>query len=160
MANMITGCRILCSLFILFVPAFSPLFYFLYCVAGISDMIDGTVARKTNTVSEFGCQLDTIADIVYVIVCMIKIIPFLMIPTWLYLWIGIITIIKVFNMISGYIIQKTFVAKHTIMNKFTGFVLFLLPLTLSLIDFTYSAFFISIIAISDALQEDYLIITK
>lgn len=106
MSNMITGCRILCSLFLLFIPAFSPLFYILYCVAGVTDMIDGTVARKTNTASEFGCKLDTIADIVYIAVCMIKLLPFLMIPTWLYLWIGIIAIIKVFNIISGYIIQK------------------------------------------------------
>lgn len=84
MANMITGCRILCSLFMLFVPAFSPLFYFLYCVAGISDMIDGTVARKINTVSEFGCQLDTIANIVCITFFMIKILPFLIILIWFY----------------------------------------------------------------------------
>ena len=44
MANIITGCRILCSILLLFVPAFSPLFYILYLVAGFTDMIDGTIA--------------------------------------------------------------------------------------------------------------------
>ena len=38
MANIITGCRILC------VPVLSPIFYFLYLVAGFTDMIDGTIA--------------------------------------------------------------------------------------------------------------------
>ena len=44
MANIITGCRILCRIFLLFVPVLSPIFYFLYLVAGFTDMIDGTIA--------------------------------------------------------------------------------------------------------------------
>ncbi len=77
MANSITGIRILCSVALLFFPAFSPAFYTLYIVAGVSDMIDGTVARKTGTVSEFGSKLDTVADFVLVVVCLIKLIPIL-----------------------------------------------------------------------------------
>jgi len=63
MANIITGIRILLSVALLFYPAFSPTFYALYIAAGFSDMIDGAVARKTGSVSEFGSRLDTIADI-------------------------------------------------------------------------------------------------
>ena len=68
MANSITGIRIACSIVLLFCPAFSPAFYTLYIIAGVSDMIDGTVARKTGTVSEFGSKLDTVADLILVIV--------------------------------------------------------------------------------------------
>ena len=57
MANIITIIRILCSIAILFCPVFSVAFYSLYITAGLSDMIDGWVARKTNTVSDFGCKL-------------------------------------------------------------------------------------------------------
>lgn len=157
MANIITGSRILCSIFLLFTPAFSPTFYILYLVAGFTDMIDGTIARKTNTASEFGSKLDTIADTVFVAVCMIKLLPVLEIPTWLWIWIGVIAVIKFFNIISGYIIQKKIVAKHTVMNKVTGAGLFILPLTLSVIDLKYSGGFICIIAILAALQEGNLI---
>ncbi|MBP3505603.1 MAG: CDP-alcohol phosphatidyltransferase family protein [Lachnospiraceae bacterium] len=160
MANIVTGCRILCSILLLFVPAFSSTFYILYLVAGFTDMIDGTIARKTNTANEFGSRLDTIADIVFVVVCMIKVLPVLTIPTWLYIWIGVIAIIKVFNIISGYIIQKKFVAKHTIMNKITGAVLFILPLTLSIVDLKYSGGFICTIALLAAVQEGHLIRTE
>ena len=90
---------------------------------------------------------------------MIKILPVLAIPTWLCIWIGVIAIIKVFNMILGYIVQKKFVAKHTIMNKVTGAVLFAFPLTLSIVDLKYSGSFICIIAILAAVQEGYLIRT-
>lgn len=157
MANIITGCRILCSILLLFVPAFSSTFYILYLVAGFTDMIDGPIARKTNTANEFGSRLDTIADIVFVAACMIKLLPVLTIPTWLCVWIGVIAIIKVFNIISGYIVQKKLVAKHTIMNKVTGAVLFILPLTLSVVDLKYSGGFICTIAILAAIQEGYLI---
>ena len=157
MANIITGCRILCSILLLFVPAFSSTFYILYLVAGFTDMIDGPIARKTNTANEFGSRLDTIADIVFVAACMIKLRPVLTIPTWLCIWIGVIAIIKVFNIISGYIVQKKLVAKHTIMNKVTGAVLFILPLTLSVVDLKYSGGFICTIAILAAIQEGYLI---
>ena len=51
MANLITGTRILCSNALLFCPAFSPSFVVLYLVSGLTDMVDGAVARKTGTVS-------------------------------------------------------------------------------------------------------------
>lgn len=160
MANIITSCRILCSIILLFVPALSPAFYVLYLAAGFTDMVDGTIARKTNTVSELGSKLDTIADTVFVAVCMIKLLPVLTIPMWLYIWIGLIAIIKAFNIFSGYIVQKKFPAKHTILNKVTGTVLFILPLTLSFVDIKYSGGFACTIAVLAAVQEGYLIIKE
>ena len=160
MANIITGCRIVCSLFLLFVPAFSPGFFVLYLVAGFTDMIDGIVARMTNSVSEFGSRLDTAADTVFVVICMIKLFPVLKIPLWLCIWIGVIAAIKVINIISGYIIQKKFTAKHTVLNKVTGAALFILPLTLSMIDLKYSGSFVCAIALFAAVEEGHLIRTE
>ena len=73
-------------------------------------MIDGTVARKTNTVSEFGSKLDTFADFVFVAVCFIKLIPILDIPVWLWVWIGIIAVIKIINVVFGFVIHKKLVS--------------------------------------------------
>lgn len=157
MANIITGCRILCSILLLFFPALSPAFFILYIVAGFTDMIDGTIARKTNTASEFGSRLDTIADMVFVAACMIKLFPVLTTPTWLLIWIGVIAIIKVINILSGYILQKKFVDKHTILNKVTGAALFILPLTLPLIELKYSGGFVCALATLAAVQEGHLI---
>lgn len=160
MANIITGCRIVCSLFLLFVPAFSPAFFVLYLVAGFTDMIDGAVARMTNSVSEFGSRLDTAADTVFVVICMIKLLPVLEIPLWLCIWIGVIATIKVINIISGFIIQKKYAAKHTVLNKVTGAALFILPLTLFMIDLKYSGSFVCAIALFAAVEEGHLIRTE
>ena len=130
-ANIIIGFRIVFSIAILFFEPLSPAFYALYTAAGLTDMIDGTVARKTNTVSDFGAKLDTIADLVFVAVCLIKLLPILDIPVWLWIWIAVIALIKAVNIISGVVMQKKWIAPHTVMNKITGALCFLLPFTLS-----------------------------
>ena len=157
MANIITGIRIVLSVALLFCPALSPMFYALYIAAGISDMIDGAVARKTGTVSEFGSKLDTIADIVFVAVCLIKLLPALDVPVWLYIWTAVIAMIKLFNIATGYIRQKRFIAVHSVMNKVTGGLLFIFPLTLTFIDSKYSAAVVCAIATIAAFYEGYLI---
>ena len=97
-ANIITGSRIVFSIALLFFPPLSSAFYVLYAAAGLTDMIDGTVARKTNTVSSFGAKLDTIADFIFVAVCSIKLLPILDIPVWLWVWIAGIALIKIINL--------------------------------------------------------------
>lgn len=154
-ANIITSCRILCSMGILCFPAFSPEFYIMYFLCGFSDMIDGTIARKTNTVSEFGSTLDTVADFVFVVVCLIKLLPMIYIPVWLWIWIAVIAVIKATNIVWGFIRKKRFESVHTVLNKITGLLLFLLPFTLQFIEPTYSFAAVCIIATIAALQEGY-----
>ena len=157
MANIITEIRIVLSIALLFCPALSPAFYALYIAAGITDMIDGTVARKTGTVSEFGSRLDTVADIIFVAVCLIKLLPIMHVPVWLYIWIAVIALIKVTNIAIGYISQKEFISVHSLMNKVTGGMLFVLPLTLAFIDLRYSAAVVCMVATAAAIQEGYFV---
>ncbi|MBO7283210.1 MAG: CDP-alcohol phosphatidyltransferase family protein [Alistipes sp.] len=65
LANIVTSLRIIFSCAMLFCPPFSALFYILYSICGISDMVDGTIARRTNSATEFGTRLDTIADTIF-----------------------------------------------------------------------------------------------
>ena len=160
MANIITCIRIICSIILVFCPVFSPTFYALYIAAGVSDMLDGAIARKTSTVSEFGSKLDTVADFVMVTLCLIKLLPVIHIPTWLLIWIIVIAVIKAVNLISGYVTRKKIVVLHTIMNKVTGILLFVLPLTLKIIDLKYSGAIASAVATFAAIQEGHMIRTE
>ena len=159
MANIITGFRVLISIALLFCPVFSPVFYMLYLIAGLSDMIDGTIARRTNTVSEFGTRLDTAADFVFVVVCLIKLLPVISMPAWLCIWIVIIALIKIINIISGYIVQRKLVAVHSVMNKVTGVLLFILPLTFPIVPLEYLAIPVCAVATFAAVQEGHYIRT-
>ncbi len=156
-ANIITSCRIIGSVLLLSFPAFSLEFYIIYIICGFSDMIDGTIARKTNSTSEFGSKMDTVADIVFVIATLIKVLPTIHISGWLWIWGGVIAIIKIGNIIWGYVSKKQFVSLHTIMNKVTGLLLFLLPLTISFVELKYTAAFTCSIATFSAIQEGYYI---
>ena len=159
-ANILTGSRILGSMLLLFAPVFSVAFYIIYLLCGFTDMIDGTVARMTNSVSRFGEKLDTAADIVFVAAALIKFLPNLPIPLWLWLWGGGIAVIKIGNILLGYVFRKQFTALHTILNKVTGFLLFLLPLTASIMDFGYSSMTVCAVATAAAIQEGVYIVKK
>ena len=158
-ANIITGCRIICSILLLLFPAFSVAFYIIYLFCGFSDMVDGTIARKTNSTGKFGSQLDTISDLVFVVVSMIKLLPVIHIPRWLWIWGGVIAVIKISNIIWGYVSKKQFISLHTIMNKVTGLLLFLLPLTISFVELKYTAIVVCSVATFSAIQEGFYIIT-
>ena len=160
MANAITFFRIAAGIALLFCPVFSPAFYVFYIAAGLSDMLDGFVARKTDSVSKLGARLDTMADFLLVVVCLIKLLPVLRIPAWLYIWIGIIALIKVINIISGFVVQKRFVTVHSVMNKATGALLFLLPLTLPAVPLKYTAIVVCAAATFAAIQEGHFIRTE
>ncbi|WP_074650567.1 CDP-alcohol phosphatidyltransferase family protein [[Clostridium] aminophilum] len=159
MANIITGFRVLISIVLLFCPVFSPAFYMLYLIAGLSDMIDGTIARRMNTVSEFGARFDTAADFVFAAVCLIKFLSVISMPIWVCVWIVIIALIKIINIISGYIAQRKLVAVHSVMNKVTGVLLFILPLTFSIVPLKYSALPVCAVATFAAVQEGHYIRT-
>ena len=120
-------------------------------------MVDGAVARKTNTVSEFGSKLDTAADFLFAVVCLIKLIPVIPVPTWLILWIVVIAVIKAVNLVSGYIMRKEIVVLHTAMNKVTGILLFVFLLTCPFIDLKYSGAIVCAAATFAAIQEGHLI---
>ena len=158
-ANILTGCRILGCLLLLLFSAFSSEFYITYLLCGFSDMIDGTIARKTNSTTNFGSQFDTIADLIFVVVSLFKLLPAIHIPWWLWIWGGVILVIKISNIIWGYVFKKHFISLHTFMNKVTGLLLFLLPLTISFVELKYTAIVVSSIATLSAIQEGFYVIT-
>ena len=152
-ANIITGSRAEFSLPLLFIPLSSAWFTILYLFCGLTDMIDGTIARKTGAVSKFGAGLDTAADFVFMFVCGLKILPLLHLPVWLWVWITLIALVKIMNITLVLIHRKKLISIHSALNKTTGFALFLLPLTLTFVKATYSTAAICVLASIAAMQE-------
>ena len=157
-ANILTGCRIFGSILLLFFPAFSVAFYVIYLFCGFSDMIDGSIAGKTNSISEFGSRLDTAADLIFVAASLFKLLPVLCIPRWLWVWGSVIAVIKIGNIICGYVSKKEFLSLHTVMNKAAGLLLFLLPLTISFVELKYAAIVVCAAATFAAIQESVYVV--
>ena len=157
MANSLTILRIIFSPLLLFLPPLSLAFDTLYILLGLTDILDGFIARKTKTTSKLGSILDSIGDIVFCASSFIAIYPTLELNAYISLFIAIIFMLRVVNIIVGYIKEKKLILLHTIPNKATGFLLYLFPLTLNFISHDLSATVIAGVALYASIGEGYLI---
>ena len=155
--NIISALRILGAIcLLLFYPA-SVAFWVIYGLCGISDMLDGYLARKLHAESKTGAMLDSVADICFVVCCALRLISVVQIPTWLWIWAAVIVAIKIVNQISALIVCKRFCFPHTKANKLTGLLLFLFVPTLfwSIVPIA----FVAVTATFAAVQEGHFIRT-
>ena len=159
-ANYISVSRIIMSIMLAITETFSIAFYTIYIYCGISDMLDGFIARKSKTESKIGARLDSVSDIIFVIVAMIKILPILNLTNGIIMWGIFIVFIKIVNVIYGYIYYKKIVLPHTIVNKITGFILFIAPFIIVNTNSIIFEIIICTIATFAAAQEGHYIITK
>lgn len=146
---------------LLFVQSSPVISWTLYLLCGLSDVLDGAIARRTGTVSRLGERLDTFADIVFVAIWIAIFIPAINVGDWLWIWVGLIALIKVVNVISGFAMKKGFATKHTLANKATGVLLFLLPMMIQYESIKVPSIILAcILASFAAVQEGHLVRTE
>lgn len=128
-ADIITVTRIILSVVLLFLPPLSSVFFIIYALCGVSDMIDGTVARHFGCASRFGALLDSIADIAFVIASAVRLLPVLypLFPAWWMYPVIAIVAVKLASLFAGFIKFRKLCFLHTYMNKLAGAVVFILP---------------------------------
>ena len=76
-ADTITSVRIVFSLVLPFLTLYSVWFFVVYTITGLTDALDGWIARKTGMDSEFGAKLDSVADLLLYSVLLIRFFPVL-----------------------------------------------------------------------------------
>ena len=127
--NCITASRILGAIILIFIAPFSMPFYIIYTICGFSDAVDGLLARAMKKETEFGARLDSIADLTFYTVLLIKIFPFLWdnLPSYIWYAVAIILITRLAAYVVACIKYKKFASIHTYANKLTGFALYSVP---------------------------------
>ena len=80
--NIVTSIRILGAAAMLFLHANGFAFWTINALCGISDMLDGFLARRLHCESESGARLDSVADILFTGACIWKLIPEIALPLW------------------------------------------------------------------------------
>ena len=154
-ANYITSARILGTICLIFTELFSPVFYLIYTICGITDVLDGFVARLTNTSSDFGAKLDSVADIGFYTVVTLKWIPYLWekLPQTVWCTAAVAFAIRIACYIVVLFKFKMFASMHTYLNKFNGFVFFLLPYLIMRLDLVAVCAVICVIAVIASFEE-------
>lgn len=154
-ANLVTTGRMIISIILLFLPVFSGTVKALYISAGITDMFDGHIARKTGTATRLGARLDTSADLCFTAVCFYKLIPILHISTWLLIWAGVIALLKATAFFTGSVRLKSIYCDHSALNKVTGLLLYLTPVLMIVFTIELIAIMDCTLATAAAIKECY-----
>ncbi|MBO4694276.1 MAG: CDP-alcohol phosphatidyltransferase family protein [Clostridia bacterium] len=127
--NIITLLRFFGTLCILFLAPLKPPFFMVYTATGITELFDGYIARKMNLTSAFGAKLDSIADLLFYTVSLIKLLPTLIknLPHFIWIIVALILILRTLSYIIAAIKFRRFASHHTWLNKITGLFVFAIP---------------------------------
>ena len=158
--DLLSMSRIVLCLPLLIVDAMTIPFWVIYLIAGLTDILDGFLARRWGVESKFGARLDSLADFVFVLVVGYKLFPWLRLPATLWMMIGLIALVKVINAISSFMVKHRIEFLHTKANKLTGFLLFVGMMAIGQSYFVPVAWVIACIALFAAIQEGHIIRSK
>lgn len=151
--NLITFMRLLLAFVLLLATPLSINFYIIYTLCGISDFLDGQIARKFNCTSKFGQILDSFADLVFISISLFQILPSISLSKALLYWIAIIAVIRFFSITIGYLRYHQITFLHTIANKITGLLLFFSPLFIIILKINTVGIILCLLATLSALEE-------
>lgn len=129
LANLLTFFRMLGSLALALVKPFGVPFYMIYTLCGISDGLDGTVARRLGSADERGALLDSFADILFYAVMIYRLVPTLWnrLPIWVWVCAFVALGLRLTSYATAGVRYRRFASLHTWANKGTGFSIFVLP---------------------------------
>ncbi len=124
--NAISSIRIACTAWLLFMEPLAPLFMVVYVLTGITDVLDGAIARRYGTTSELGARLDSIADILFYTLILIRIFPVLWVtlPKKIWVMVGAVIVVRLIAYGTFALKHHRFASLHTYLNKATGLLVF------------------------------------
>ena len=152
-ANCITVSRILFSLAMFLFPPSSVPFAVLYVLCGVTDVLDGFAARKLHTESKIGEMLDSAADLFFAVVYAVRILSFLNIPLWMWIWVAVIGAVKITSILIASTKAHRLLIEHSFGNKLTGLLLYLLPLSVCAAAVKYGATLVCAVATGTVIKE-------
>ena len=154
-ADSVTGVRIAASAALLFLPASSASFLAVYTFAGLTDALDGFLARKTGTESPFGARLDSAADLLFFGISLLRLLPLLRRTQPSVTWYAalIVLLVRLASYAVAAVRLHRFCALHTRLNKLTGAAVFLLPYVLAVSGGVWYCRLVCLIALAAAVQE-------
>ena len=153
MANIITLTRIIFSISLPFIKKYNLLFLLLYTICGLTDILDGYIARKTKTESSFGAKLDTIADLIFFIIIFIVMFDIILKNVIYIYFICVIAFIRILSIITILKKYNQFAILHTYANKLTGLLLFFIPYFIYLKEMNIVVYIICAIALFSSIEE-------
>lgn len=157
--NSLSVIRIFLSLSLILVFSNKKIFILVYLLAGLTDILDGWIARKYNAETKMGARLDSVADLAfYLILTGLFLIDFKSLVLKYLVFIGIIIFIRLLNVMISWVRFKKVSFLHTITNKITGVMVFCVPVFLGL-NVMFFGFITLMVAVIAAMEECLILLT-
>lgn len=153
LANWITAARFLFAAGMVLAAPFSAAFWVCYLAGGVSDLLDGPVARRLHAQSAAGAKLDSAADLVFAAAIAAVAVRDADIPPWLWACAGCIAAVRLAGYGVGFVKYHAFSALHTDANKATGALLFAFPLLYAALGLTASGALLCVAALLSSAEE-------
>lgn len=152
---MLTCLRIIGSLWLIFATPVSEYFLLVYTICGLTDVLDGVLARALKIESALGAKLDSTADLLYYTVMLVRILPQLWsrLPVWIWYAAAAVVAVRIAAYLTAAYKFRCFASLHTYLNKLTGFMLFGLPYMLFTAYLTHYSIGVCVVAALSSLEE-------
>ncbi|MDY3281598.1 CDP-alcohol phosphatidyltransferase family protein [Dysosmobacter sp.] len=154
-ADLVTLVRFPAALGLLWAEPLSPPFLALYALGGLSDLLDGPIARHTGTAGASGARLDSLADLVFLAAALARLLPAVLprLPGWTAAACAAIAAVRLAAYAVGAVWFHRLTILHTVANKATGLALFAAPLALPFTDLRLLAAGLCALAAVSAMEE-------
>lgn len=152
-ANIMTSFRIVFAIMMILSTPFSIIFWICYFSGGMSDLMDGYIARKLNQQSNIGAKLDSIADGIFSIAIAVVVILNIPMAFWIWICVICIAILRIISYGIGFCKFHTFTSLHTYANKATGALIFVSPILYVLLGWNITVIILFAVAFVSAIEE-------
>lgn len=136
LANIVSFSRVIGAIILFFMKDISGTFLAIYVFCGFTDLIDGPIARKTNSASVLGATLDTIGDVLTYLALTKVLILKKLVHMWIIIWIASAGIVFGCTAVISKVRLKKFYLPHTYLGKIFGGCVFVLPLAMQIMPHT------------------------
>ena len=146
-ADTVTSVRISASLVLLVLPLRSAGFLVVYALAGLTDALDGWLARKTGAASDFGARLDGVV--------LLRLFPcfWQTLPAAVWYAVAVVLLVRLAAYATAVVKYRRFAALHTWLNKLTGVGVFLLPFVFAVSTGAAYSWAVCVLAFAASLEE-------
>ena len=127
LANIITSVRIILSPLLFLSDELTGPFIIVYLICAASDLLDGSIARITNSTGTTGAILDTTGDILMYTGMMKVMIVSRKIPLWSVIWLAATLIVHIISAIIAVFRFGNMYFIHSASGKALGGAVFLIP---------------------------------
>ncbi len=154
--NAVTVLRLFLAFILPLSEPTSSVFLTIVAVCGVTDVLDGFLARRWNAVSRIGSILDSTADVAFMIVLVLCLVSHYPLEPWMIAWISAIAVLRLLSFAIGYARHGEPGFIHTYLNKAAGLLIILSPFIIILMGLSASMILICSVATVSSVEFFYI----